>query len=158
MVLLVSLASVAACAGSIEKDAKIHDAPAASTVPWATRPEPRRGALAPTPSSLTLGEFWPTSICTRGPGVIVVGTNCGCDSRMTCSATQRGKTLDLHVGATQQTCNDCGTFVTTCAVPPESRPRAGSARTLRITIDGKPALDKLELPPGDAPAMQHCYE
>jgi hypothetical protein len=77
---------------------------------------------------------------------------------MTCSVTQRGKTLDLHVGMTAQICKDCGTFATTCTVPPDARPRGGSVRSLRITIDGKPALDALELPGGDEAAIQRCYE
>jgi hypothetical protein len=116
-------------------------------------PELHRGKLAPPPKTLALGQFWPTKICTRGPGVIVVENNCACDSRMTCSASRRGGGFDLHVGQTQELCKDCGTFIATCAVPPGPR-----AKTYRITIDGKPVLDALELPRTDSASTQQCYE
>jgi hypothetical protein len=54
---------------------------------------------------------------------------------------------------TQELCKDCGTFVATCAVPPGARPK-----TFRITVDGKPALDALEVPPNDTAKTQQCYE
>ncbi|HVH42364.1 MAG TPA: hypothetical protein VM925_08465 [Labilithrix sp.] len=54
-------------------------------------------------------------------------------------------------------CKDCGTFAATCRVPSDARPR-GSAKTYRIAVDGKPALEALELPPTDAAPAQHCYE
>jgi hypothetical protein len=58
---------------------------------------------------------------------------------------------------TQELCKDCGTFLATCAVPPDARPR-GHARTFRITIDGKPVLDALELPRSAGPSTDACYE
>jgi len=90
--------------------------------------------------------------------VIAVSSNCVCDSKMTCWATRRGSALDLHVGMNQEICKDCGTFMATCTVPPDARPRGGSTRTFRILIDGKPVLDALELPRSEAPANEQCYE
>jgi hypothetical protein len=52
----------------------------------------------------------------------------------------------------------CGTFIASCTVPPDARPRGGSARTFRLTIDGKPVLDALELPRSDAPPTERCYD
>jgi hypothetical protein len=160
LVSLAVLASVAACAGSPEKGGATGvESPVASSAPpvASAQPEPRRGKLAPPPSSRSLGHFWPTRICTRGPGAIVVANSCVCDSSMTCSVTRRGSLLDLHVGMTQEVCKDCGTFSATCTVPADARPR-GTARTYKIAIDGKPVLDALELPPSDAVPLQRCYE
>jgi hypothetical protein len=157
---LASLAVLAACAGSTEKSGVTGvERPAASSASPApnTPAQPDRGKLAPAPTSRTLGQFWPTRICTRGPGAIVAESSCVCDSKMTCSVTRRGNLLDLHVGMTQEICKDCGTFSATCPVPVDARPR-GSARTYRIAIDGRPVLDALALPPGDAVPAQHCYE
>jgi hypothetical protein len=155
---LASVASVAACAGSSDKaEAKSAEDPVASPA-GSPKPEPRRAKLAPAPASLSLGQFWPTRICTRGPGMIIVASSCVCDSRMTCSVTRRGGVLDLRVAMTQEICKDCGTFMATCTVPAEARPRGGSTRTFRLTIDGKPVLDALELPRSDAPPTERCYE
>jgi hypothetical protein len=155
--LLAGLVGVAACAGSSETGGPAAPG-AAAPEPASPKPETRRGQLAPPPASLTLGQFWPARICTRGPGVIVVATSCGCDSRMTCSVARRGGTLDLHVAASQDLCNDCGTFVATCAVPVDARPRGQGTKTFRVTLDGKRVLDALELPRSDLPAVERCYE
>jgi hypothetical protein len=153
VVSIAVLLGIVACAGTSENaGAKSAEDPAAPPE-WSRSPEPQRGKLKPTPSSLTLGQFWPTRICTRGPGAIVVSNNCACDSRMTCSVMQRGGTLDLHVGMTNELCKDCGIFSATCAVP-----RGMGTRKVRIAIDGKPALDGLELPRSDAPPIERCYE
>ena len=153
---LAILVGLAACGGS-DKGAQAAPGPTLPE-PVAAKPETHRGKLAPPPASLTLGQFWPTRICTRGPGVLVVATSCGCDSRMTCSAVRRGGALDLHVVASQELCNDCGTFMTTCAVPADARPQGRSTKTYRVTLDGKPVLDALELPRSDMPVTERCYE
>jgi hypothetical protein len=157
-----SLASVVACGGSggTEGVKGVETTPSGSSDPSApsSKPEPRRGKLAPPPAGMSLGQFWPTRVCTRGPGMIVVAMSCTCDSKMTCSVTRKGNVLDLHVTMTQEICKDCGTFQALCAVPPEARPRAGTTKTYRLTVDGKPALDALELPRSDVPATQSCYE
>lgn len=160
--ILATVAMVAACAGATpprqtrEPEGLDVSALPSASAPPRTKREARR--LAPAPASLTLGQFWPTRICTRGPTAFIVETSCGCDSRMTCAVTQRGSVLDLHIGATQELCKDCGTFAATCTVPPGARPRGKGATSLRITLDGKPALDALELRGGDGPAIEHCYE
>jgi hypothetical protein len=77
---------------------------------------------------------------------------------MTCSLARRGNVLNLHVGMTEELCKDCGTFMAFCNVPADARPRGASTRTFRITIDGKPVLESLELPRSDAPAIERCYE
>jgi hypothetical protein len=86
--------------------------------------------------------------------MIVVANSCACDSHMTCSATRRsGNVLDLHVNMSQQICKDCGTFLALCSVPSNAR----TAKVLKITVDGKPVLDALEVPPSNTPATEHCY-
>jgi hypothetical protein len=86
--------------------------------------------------------------------MILVKNSCVCDSKMTCSVKRRGNVLDLHVMMSQELCKDCGTFAATCNVPVEVR----SAKTLRLTIDGKPVLDALELPRENALLTEHCYD
>jgi hypothetical protein len=155
--ILAMVTSLVACAGAKDKEGANRpeapvEAPSASA---SAGPIVARGKLAPPPTSLLLGQFWPTSVCTRGPGTIVVASNCVCDSQMTCSATRRGgAALDLHVRMNQEICKDCGTFRATCAVPP------GTPRKVRITMDGKALLDGLELPRTDAsgPVVERCYE
>jgi hypothetical protein len=147
---VVMLASITACAPSTEGAVNKPESSVASSEP----PTEPRAKLAPAPASRPLGQFWPTKICTRGANAIVVSNSCVCDSKMTCSVTRKGTVLDLHVVMTQDTCKDCGTFAATCTVPPEVR----SAKTLRLTIDGKPVLDVLDLPRSNAPAKEHCYD
>ena len=106
---------------------------------------------------MTLGQFWPSKICTRGPSMIVVQASCTCDSHMTCAVTRRGNALDLRVGMKQELCKDCGAFLAVCPVPADARPR-GKSKTFRITLEGKPLLDALELPPSDAPAHEQCTD
>jgi hypothetical protein len=109
--------------------------------------------LAPPPASLAIGQFWPTRICTRGPGTIVVASNCVCDSKMTCALTRRGNTFDLHVGMSREICKDCGTFMALCSVPSGS-----TGKKFKVAIDGKPVLESLPIPRGDAPATEQCFE
>jgi hypothetical protein len=153
---IVCAATIAACGGANEAGTAAAGATAAE--PSRSKTETKRGKLAPPPASMTLGQFWPSRICTRGPEVILVTTNCGCDSRMTCSVARRAGGLDLHIGASQELCNDCGVFATSCAVPADVRPHGHAPKTIRLTLDGKPVLDALELPPNDAPVIDRCYE
>lgn len=106
---------------------------------------------------MTMGQFWPSRICTRGAGLIVVSNTCICDSKMTCAIKHRGGTLDLHVGMSQDTCKDCGTFQATCEVPPSAMSPV-QVKNYKITLDGRPVLSTLELPKSNSPATEHCYE